>query len=152
MSDYRASLPPKLSQTRTTSGGARYPQAQTSRQGMHPRPTAPEPATKNIDMQPAPGKPAEFPNEESGMNPDVVSADTGHDAQDQATLADPIACETTPTEVIPTTATAPADGGEETKPVVDGVENEPVGSVSEARYPALTEEAHPVGFPGKAAR
>lgn len=148
-------LCPKFSQDRGSAGGASYQRAAISRQGMHSQdaPTLKTAGEKNINLQPEPVNPPNFPNEESGMNPDVVSADTGDDAQDRQTEQDPIACETEPAEVVPTTAKPPEPGEDlETTPTVNGVENTPTGSVEEARYPALIEESHVVGYPGKAAR
>jgi hypothetical protein len=147
--DFRASLPPKLSQTRATSGASvGHTRAAITREGMHAQNTAP--AVKNVQQQPPPIKEPDFRNPQSGMNPDIVSADTGTDAQDRQTEQDPLAHETQPAETIPTTATPPEAGT--TEPTIEGVENSPTGSVSEARYPTLIEESHPVGFPGKAAR
>jgi len=104
-------------------------------------------AADGMTLQPEPHDSPTMPAEQNGFAPLNGDLPEKDDAQTEQTHADPIAHETEPAEVIPTTGSAPDEAGSKTKPTVEGVENEPTGSVSEARYPAQIEEAHPVGFP-----
>lgn len=149
--DYSAPMPQKLSQTRTTTGG--YQQGSIARAGRHTESIKAGMVDQHgtsvdqVTLQPEPHDSPTMPAEENGFAPLNGDLPEKDDAQTAQIHADPVAHETEPAEVIPTTGSAPDEGGSKTKPTVEGVENKPTGSVEEARYPAQIEEAHPVGFP-----
>jgi hypothetical protein len=144
MTDFRASLPPKMSQDRGGSAAHSYPKASTTRQGMHHQSTAP--AAKNIDLQPSVPKRVDYPNQENGMQPAADLPSNPNDAQS-------VACDQpeieTPTEAKPAieTTAAPSGGGSsesiphEADAATGGIES------AEARYPQLTGDGHPSGYP-----
>jgi hypothetical protein len=137
---YKMPMPAKMGE-RGSAGGVGHQRADIRRAG-----NTPNVKTGGMTLQPAPHSSPTMPEEENGFAPLNGDLPEKDDAQTAQTHADPIAHESEPAETIPTTATAP-DGDSETTPTVEGVENEPTGSISEARYPAQIEEAHPVGFP-----
>jgi hypothetical protein len=151
-------MPPKMNTTREHTAGVSYdPMSISRRQSAASRSKSGivdqhgRPVTKTMPgmtLEPEPTDPSVFPAEENGMAPDQVLTTNPDDAQEQHVDADPVAHEIEPAPVVPTTATAP-EGGGKTEPVVDGVENTPIGSVEEARYPSLIESDFPVGYPGE---
>lgn len=157
--NYKMPMCEKLG-SRASAGSVGHPCAATTRQGMHASsaPTLKTGATKNVDLQPGQRDPNQI-DEDRSMSSPSMSGPEGNgfaatelpsnpdDAQSQQTTADPVARETEPAEVIPTTETAP-DGGDVSEPTVEGAENPATGSTSEARYPSLIPSATPVGYPG----
>jgi hypothetical protein len=97
---------------------------------------------KNVDLQPALANSAGQVPTENGFAADDVIANP-HDAQSQQTTSAPVAKETEPAPVVPTTATPPEGGTTESVTC----ENSPTGSLDEARYPSLIPSATPVGYP-----
>jgi hypothetical protein len=144
--DYRAQMPPKLSQTRTTTGG--HSQAPITRQGTHT-----QLKTGGMTLQPEPHSSPTMPAEENGFAPDVVSADTGNDAQDQQTEQPPIEQTTEKPEPVGTSA-RPPEGGGESDPVPGDADPGPTGGAKKPGYPSMLDEElnHPSGYSGKTAR
>jgi hypothetical protein len=142
--NYRMPMPSKMGERGSTSGRS-YDRAQTTRQGVHTQATPPTKEASKMTMQPGPVNPPNFPDESNGFAPDIVSADTGNDAQDQQTEQPPISTPTEPAAVPETTA-RPPEANQETSPIIEG-ENADAGGVTEPRYPAKLPAGHPCGYP-----
>jgi hypothetical protein len=149
--NYRMPMPQKMGE-RGSAGSVGHQRADIRRSGNMPNVKTRGlvdqhgKAADGMTLQPEPHDSPTMPAEQNGFAPLNGDLPKKDDAQTAQTHADPVAHESEPAETIPTTATAP-DRDSKTTPTVEGVENEPTGSVSEARYPAQIEEAHPVGFP-----
>lgn len=137
--DYTAPMPQKLNQTRSTTGG--YQQATQPAGSGRIR----DAAKTGMTMQPSPRarlEPVEVPR---GFVGSELPADP-NDAQSQQTQAPPIDDSIAAPAPVPTSAT-PSEGGESDS--TPGQEPTPTGGVESPSYPALTDAAHPRGYPSQ---
>ena len=140
--DYTANLPPKLSQTRTTTGGY----ARGAQPAGSGRITPMREAAVKMALQPAPvAEPVNLGQGENGFVGEDLPSNP-EDSQSQQTDAPPIDDSTEAPEVAPTTA-APPPSDETTDPVPGDADPGPTGGAEAPGYQGLTDNAHPRGYP-----